>query len=119
MPYVRAKLVWPSDPTDTPYVFDILLDAAGRVAGSWPIFGVAGGVRGDHSYPLVLGREGQLDYGAGLQSHQRFQRTNLRDRSIRVGEYVTIWSADEDEWAYRVQEVIDLAQLAGASLPAT
>lgn len=110
MQYVRVKLVWPSDPSDTPYSFDLLLDLEGRVVGDWPIFGVAGGVRGDYAYPLILGREGQLDYGASTAIQERFQRTNLRERCIRVGEYVTIWSVHGEEWTYRLQDVFVLAQ---------
>jgi len=117
MRYVRAKLVWPSDPADTPYVFDLLLDANERIIGNWPIFGVSGGVRGDASYPFVLGSEDQIDYGVGCEGRYRFERTNLRERLIRIGEYVTIWNADDEEWAYRVQEIIDLTQLAQRHTP--
>lgn len=117
MRYVRAKIVRRDRPTERPYIFDLLIDHNDRVMGSWPIYGIHGDDLGQARFPFVLSKEGKIDFGLHYDDKpsivgERFESTNLRDRAIHVGEYITVWDWNDEEWTYRVQDVHQMAEIA-------
>lgn len=112
MRYIRAKLVWTDDPVDSPYLFDLLIDSNDRVLGKWPIYGVLCDESGKSTYPFILNNEGRIDFGPEYEAGERYENTNLRDRAIRKGEYVTFWDCYDEEWTFRVQDIHKMAEIA-------
>lgn len=101
---------------DQPAVFDITIDADGRVREPWDVFGTwAQEEKGRvQTYPVILKPDGEIDFGPGQESYS----TNLRDKRLSVGELCTIWSDQEpgagNEWTYVIASVETLADRLGA-----
>jgi hypothetical protein len=94
------------------YTFDIQVDAENKPVAGIPFFGIWGQFS-DHNncYPVLLQRNGQIDLGsqadlAAIKEDrlERFQRTNLRDRKMVLGEFVTFW-VDDEEFPYKISNV--------------
>lgn len=89
-----------------PYVVDIFL-SEGRPLKDRYYFGFTGRF-GAELWPFVLNRDGQTDFGSGADDAARFGRFNILDKSITVGELVTVTERDMDdnkstEWIYRIK----------------
>lgn len=88
-------------------------------------FGFWGALDGVHeSFGVLLTPEGVIDLGSGWDLHDRLHKTNLHQRRMELGQYVTIWwkwGAAQDEHTYIVEAVLqlsavtDLVTLPGAS----
>jgi hypothetical protein len=94
------------------YTFDIQVDAENKPVAGIPFFGIWGQFSDrNNCYPVLLQRNGQIDLGsqADLPATkedrlERFQRTNLRDRKMVLGEFVTFW-VDDEEFPYKISNV--------------
>jgi hypothetical protein len=63
--------------------------------GFW---GSLDGIR--ESFGVALTPEGLINLGAGFETEDRLHKTNLHQRKIEIGQYVTIWW----QWGGRPQE---------------
>ncbi len=98
---VRILAEWIDDPTESLLTLDLRIDASKRVVGSWALFGAVD-LDASGCAPFVLRHDGRMDFGA---DHQRSWRTDLRQRTIKVGETFTIHWNDVDFGTYRVEKV--------------
>lgn len=97
---------------DYPITFDAVLDNE-KIAGELSL-GFQGKLNGEALHPFVLRRDGRMDYGSLLEDdRERFGRTNIRDRRIRLGEVITVIEHDEDvrldrEYTYKIRQIVTL-----------
>jgi len=90
------------------YTLDVVVDADLKPMRNFPFFGVWGEVANpEDRAPVILQQPtkdrlgvengpGQFDFGSGLENEaQRFYDTNIYDRFMRVGEFVTVEEDDE------------------------
>ena len=96
---VRVRLVYDQDPASEPYTFDIMLDPAGRIVDSGPVFGQCA------DYPAILKPEGIIDFGPAMDEASRYYRTDLRTLPVTSGTQVVVRDADNNAWIYRVAAV--------------
>jgi len=91
--------------------FDLLVDSERRPLRSFPSFGFSGSLnQRENGYPLLLLEDGTIDLGAFAASQSRFHKTNLYDRVLRVGEYVTVWwrQPKEEAITFRIDSVTEI-----------
>jgi hypothetical protein len=89
-------------------MIDLLIDPVTRLASHrHPFFGLYGSPLREANYPFCLKLNGLLDFG-GYAEEERLNRINLRDKPIRVGEYVT-YEYHNDVWNLKIVEVSLLA----------
>jgi hypothetical protein len=98
---VRVKALWIDDPTEAPLTVDLRVDAEGRVAGNWSVFGAVD-LDGPHCAPFVLRPDGVIDFA---KSEERCWRTDLRDHAIRVGEVFAVHWNERDSAAYKIVKI--------------
>lgn len=96
---VRVVLVYEPDPMSEPYSFDVMLDAAGRIADATYVYGVCG------EYPAVLKSDGVIDFGPAVESDARYYRTDLRTQALMPGAQIVVRDATNQPWIYRVESV--------------
>jgi len=75
--------------------------------GFW---GAVGGV-GD-AFGVLLSPEGVIDLGSGYELYDRFHKTNLMQRQVTLGQYVTVWwdwGGNKEENTYQMEAVIQLS----------
>jgi hypothetical protein len=100
------------------YTFDIQVEAENKPVGGIPFFGLWGQFSDDQNcYPALLRKDGQIDLGnyehldpREWNRDDRFQRTNLRDRPMVLGEFVTFWIHDHDSnqeeaYTYKISHI--------------
>jgi len=95
----RVRLVYDQDPASEPYTFDVMLDAAGRVADAGPVFGQCA------DYPAILRPDGIIDFGPAVDAASRYYRTDLRTLPVTSGTQIVVRDADNNAWIYRVAAV--------------
>jgi hypothetical protein len=92
------------------YTFDIQVDAENKPVAGIPFFGIWGQFSDrTNCFPVLLQRNDQIDLGsqADLPAEdrlERFQQTNLRDRQMVLGGFVT-FSVDDEEFTYKISNV--------------
>jgi hypothetical protein len=101
---VRVKALWIDDPTEAPLTIDLRIDAEGRVAGHWPIFGAVD-LGGPNCAPFVLRPDGAIEFGPG---EARRWRADMRDHAMRVGEVFTVHWNERDSASYRIVKIATL-----------
>jgi len=112
--YVRVRLNNITEPDDSPLMFDVKVSSDRHILGNWPIFGMCGEI--SDPMPLVLNKQGEIDFGSAMESRDRFWQTNLRDSRIAKGERVLFTKAPNDdrirgeERAYRISSVVNLGE---------
>ena len=91
------------------YTFDIQVDAENKPVAGIIFFGIWGQFDDRaNCYPVLLQMNGQIDLGSQEEdSLERFQQTNLRDRKMVLGEFVT-FSVDDEEFTYKISNVHQL-----------
>ncbi len=111
----EARIVasWRDDPLESPVTIDARVDARDhRIAGKWTIHG-ATFLDSPRCRPFVLDAAGVMDFGEGRADDERYWRTDLRQRDIRIGaEFRIVWPGG-DEGVY----VIDRIARLGAKRP--
>lgn len=101
---IRLLALWCDDPTEAPMTVDLRLDAAGRVASNWDVFG-AFDLDGVRCRPFVLRRDGAIDFGAAGEIHWR---TDLRSIAVAVNARFTVQWNDADSGVYEIVKVAEL-----------
>jgi hypothetical protein len=96
---VRVVLVYEPEPMSEPYSFDVMLDAAGRIADAMHVYGMCG------DYPAVLTSDGVIDFGPAVDSDARYYRTDLRMQALTPGAQIVVRDATNQPWIYRVESV--------------
>lgn len=78
-------------------------------------FGVWGALDGVHeSFGVALTPAGLIDLGSDWDAAERLHKTNLHQRKMEPGQYVTIWwtiGGTEKEHTYLVEAVLQLSAL--------
>lgn len=78
-------------------------------------FGFWGALDGVHeSFGVLLKPDGVIDLGSGWELPDRLHKTNLHDRRMELGQYVTIWwtwGDTQEENTYIVEAVLQLSGL--------
>lgn len=93
------------DEIDNQILIDLVIDPeANRALGSQPCFGIYGSPVRDDCYPFLLLKNGDVDFGSNCDASVRFERLNLRDRPIRIGEVVT-YASDSEEWCCKIVSI--------------
>ena len=76
-------------------------------------FGFWGALDGvGDAFGVLLRPDGVLDLGSDWDSHNRFHKTNLLQRKMVPGEYVTVWwkwGTTHDEHTYVIEAVMQLS----------
>lgn len=98
---VRILAQWMDDPTESLFTLDLRIDDARRVVGEWSLFGAID-LDATACAPFVLRPDGVMDFGA---QSERCWRTDLRTRTIKVGETFTIHWNDVDHGTYGIEKV--------------
>ncbi|MFA6279851.1 MAG: hypothetical protein WC612_03540 [Bdellovibrionales bacterium] len=98
------------------YTFDIVVDAKNKPLKKVPFFGLWGEFsKPDNRYPVVLLSDGQIDLGAAREEDDRFHKTNMHEKIIKVGELVTVWepssNGPSDEYTLEISLVKNLLEL--------
>jgi hypothetical protein len=103
---VRATIKWTrdqeADPNDL-FMIDFKIDENRRVVGPWPCFGLLTEV--GIEYPILLRNDGSINFCEGTYS------TNLLNKEIRRGEYVSVWNGPEfqsTEYGFAITDVVIL-----------
>lgn len=102
--------------------FDISLDAEHRPLAIMSYFGFWGPMsQGADACGVLLDPQGVIDIGDFHDVTIRYHKTNIFDRKIDLGQYVTVWwkfTGSGEERIYIVEAVTDLAALSSADVPA-
>lgn len=89
--------------------FDLSIDDEFKPVADIAYFGFFGSMaKSEYSNGVLLTADGEIDMGGGYESSGRFHRTNLLSKTIRLGEYATIWwkwGADAEETTYAIEAV--------------
>jgi len=90
-----------------PICFDAALNDKQKIAGKWFIFGLFGNIADKSTwYPVVCRVDGTIDFGAGYEDDEdRWARTNIREKIIRIGNAVSIWVERDQEFLFYVSKV--------------
>lgn len=106
---VRLLPTWKVDPSDRiseQMTFDLRVDDKTMMPiATAPVFGVVGPVVGEECYPVVLRRDGIIDYGNAFQDHERFVECNLLSRKAEIGELVTYTALLKEEYVYQIASI--------------
>lgn len=90
---------------DNQIMVDLVIDPEmNRALGSQPCFGIYGSPVRDECYPFLLLKNGDMDYGSNCDARFRFEKLNIRDRPIRIGEVVT-YANDSEEWCCKIVSI--------------
>lgn len=115
--FVRASFRRVGDEDDR-LRFDLSLDPSHMPLPIRSYFGYWGSFqRAEEGYGVLLTPGGIIDIGYGGDLNDRYCRTNILERKIKLGEYVTVyWKVDgvESESIYVIEAVINL--IANSSL---
>jgi hypothetical protein len=108
--YVRIAAKPTIDNPDSPtFCVDAMIDESNRIIGKHALFGLSGRFdsRDTEFYPFVLDPSGRVDFGMGYdeEANERFGETDLRERTIQIGELVTYTSVNYGLQRYRISEV--------------
>jgi hypothetical protein len=99
--------------------FDISLDASLRPLPIMSYFGFWGSLqRGEMATGVLLDPQGVIDVGGDANS--RYHRTNVFERKVDLGQYVTVWwnfGGVEEEHTYMVEAMTDLTAISNANSP--
>ncbi len=101
--HVRAVYRW-TDGEDTTITFDLTL-VGDCVVERAVFFGFTGQMPSSF-YPFVLLADGRIDFGSDYADEDvRFIQTDIRDRSVRLGELMNTQEKGDDgrftAWSYR------------------
>jgi hypothetical protein len=114
--YVRVMLAWVDDLNYKIWV-DLIIDEYGRSKSQVPTLGWVNDLKSTEMMPFVYHVDGRADFGAGFDDSadewHRFTLLNIREKFVKVGEYVT-YTEDGEEHTYRIARVTDL--LTGQSI---
>lgn len=116
--FVRIKLEYTVDPEEDPLSIDLKIDDQAKPIGTWLMFGLLGNPKNNPSdlFPLILHRDGLINFGGESEGRDRFWGTDLLSRRIVKGERVLFWSAPLDDrvkkdmWAYVIRSVAILGE---------
>ena len=116
--FVRIKLEYTVDPEEDPLSIDLKIDDEARPVGTWPMFGLPGNPKHDPSdlFPLILHRDGLVNYGGESEGRDRFWGADLLAKRIVKGERVLFWNAllddriKKEKWAYVIRSVAILGE---------
>ena len=106
MPFVRVTSEEQNPSAELgPVAIDLRVDDAGNpVVSPLLVFGAMGRPRGDDYYPFTMYPNGRVDFGSGCE--ERNDRCNILERSIRIKEYWTYYSAETGtEYTYRITTI--------------
>lgn len=98
---------------------DVLIDGDGNLIKGLPYFGAYGPVAGQDTSPFVLRADQSVDFGSCCDEDERMAEINLRERPVRLGNYITFYKSDRDRqqdhgWPFRITSVMDVADLVQA-----
>lgn len=78
-------------------------------------FGFWGSLDGIHeSFGVALTPNGFIDLGSGFETEERLHKTNLHQRKMETGQYVTIWwqwGGRPEENTYIIEAMLQLSAL--------
>jgi len=77
------------------YSFDVLIEAE-TIVPKIHYFGLRGFYRGDPCEPVLLSPDGTIDFGSILGDDERWERTNLGRKRVRIGEAVSFWDGTDE-----------------------
>ena len=101
--------------------FDISLGVDKKPLPTMSYFGFWGSMqRGELANGVLLDPEGVIDIGHGVEINDRYHRSNIFERKLDLGQYVTVWwnfSGEADESTYIVEAITDLAAISPATPP--
>lgn len=118
MPFVRLTLEDGQEP-DFPFVLDVLVDEAGRIAGHLSFVGWVGKPRTTQCWPFIYRQNGKgvwgLDFGSGPTDDQdeRIYPFDIQSLEMRRGATVDFYNFAEDE---DLPEVLHLSLRSAADL---
>jgi hypothetical protein len=110
--FVRVCLMHMRDESDRIW-FDLNLGPDGKPVPNMVYFGSWGSLNGvDKAFGVLLSPEGTIDLGSTKDFNSRLHGTNIFDRALNIGEYVTIWwnlNLGLEEHVYEVEMVTQLS----------
>jgi hypothetical protein len=86
------------------WCIDAVIDSNDQIVGKWFLQGTSGYDSSQSLYPFICHVDGRLDFGSGY-SEDRFYTTNIRKKSIQVGNLVSIWDNHEKEHVCRITRI--------------
>lgn len=94
------------------YFFDLIVNEENRPVKDRVYFGLWGGLKNiDDRFPLLLEQDGEIDLGADHEPWFRWQRTNILDRELKIGERVTMWVKEEEDTAREVEYTLEIVNI--------
>ena len=108
MKWVRVQILnTENDDIEDQLVFDLPVDEiTDEVMRSGPTFGLWGSFGRGEQYPFIFRIDDVIDFGSARDAADRYWKSNIRNRPIRVGELCTIESTVAE--TYRVGKVVVL-----------
>ena len=104
------------------YSFDILIEAE-TIVPKIHYFGLRGLYRGDPCEPVLLSPDGTIDFGSILGDDERWERTNLGRKRVRIGEAVSFWDgtdelpkSKDDERFYLIRNITSWGEQADGAI---
>jgi len=92
-----------------PFFVDVMLDEKSRIVGKWLLLGLSGDIDNKNTwYPFVVRVDGVVDFGCDYED--RWYKTNLRDKTIEIGNTTTVWDEAEKEHVCRITKVVSLGK---------
>lgn len=98
---VRLIALWRDDPAQARLTVGLRLDADGRAAGHWDVFG-AFDLDGPARRPFILRRDGRIDFDARVGETWR---TDLREVKIEIGARFLIHWNEQDRGEYEIVKI--------------
>jgi hypothetical protein len=111
---IRVRLTNTTVPEDI-FLFDLMVDEFFMPLPEYPYFGYCGALNHtEDGYGVLLTADGVIDLGSLFSGDSRYHKTNLRQRKMVAGEYITIWvkfSGPAEEVTYRIDRVVQLSSV--------
>jgi hypothetical protein len=115
MRYVRIIAEPTVDNPDHPeFYIDAIIDDENNIAGRHMLFGLQADLNRklsqEHFYPLVVEKDGKIDYGRGFDApaNERYGSTDLRQGQIQVGRIIHINASNYGDLLYRISRIVPL-----------
>lgn len=109
--FVRARFTSTTE-QDHRFYFDLIVDDGYVAAAELVYFGFFGSLaKADQGHGVILLPAGFIDFGEPYLTDQRYWQTNIHERAMRLGEYVTVWEKGDapSEATYRIDAITDLS----------
>jgi hypothetical protein len=111
---IRVRFTNTTVPEDI-FLFDLMVDEFFVPLPEYPYFGYCGALNHtEDGYGVLLMGDGVIDLGSTVSSDSRYHKTNLRQRRMVGGEYITVWakfSGPAEEVTYRIDRVVQLSSV--------